>query len=388
MSIVGIIAEFNPLHNGHKYLINEAKKYGAVACAVSGNFVQRGDTAVFDKRLRAKAALLCGADLAVELPVCYSMSTAQNFALAGVSVLSALGCDTIMFGSECGNIEKLVKTSEILLSKEFRQRLPEYLSRGITFAKARQLCAEECGAEKGILEGANNNLGIEYITAARNINSNITFKTVKRVGAMHDSDSLENGFASASALREKIKQGDFTAIRGFIPEEALPLFEKADYSDIAQIGTAVLSALRSASLDELKKLPDLSEGVENKLYRAIKASNSLEELYKNLKVKRYTLARIRRLVLSAFLGLDNRLFMKTPPYLRVLGFSKCGEAILRKNASLSPIPVVLRASEIENLEGDAKYMFEAECKASDLYNLSFKNPRQCGEEYTAPLIKI
>ncbi|MBQ4119491.1 MAG: nucleotidyltransferase family protein [Clostridia bacterium] len=388
MSTVGIIAEFNPLHNGHKYLINEAKKYGKVVCVISSNFVQRGDTAIYDKYIRAKSALLCGADLVAELPVCYSMSTTQNFALGGVSVLWALGCDTLMFGSECGDIESLIKTAEVLKSPQFEAKLPKYLQKGITFAKARQLAAEECGAPKDILNGANNNLAVEYITAAKNINANISFKTVKRLGAMHDSATVTQKFASASTLRGKIKQGALQEYKNLIPCEVFPLFEGSDYSDISRLDTAILSSLRSKPQSFFKDLPDLSEGVENKLYSAIKTAKSLDELYANIKVKRYTLARIRRLVLSAYLEIGNRLFLKTPPYLRVLGFTKGGENILKQTAPLSPIPIVLRVSEIENLSSDAKYMFETECRASDLYGLSFNTPKDCSTEYTQAIIKF
>lgn len=388
MSTIGIIAEFNPLHNGHKYLINEAKKYGRVVCVISGNFVQRGDTAIYDKNARAKAALLCGADLVVELPVCYSMSTTQNFALGGVAILCALGCDTLMFGSECGDVDSLIKTADILKSSNFCDRLPKYLQKGVTFAKARQKAAEECGAPMDILNGANNNLAVEYITAAKNINSNISFKTVKRLGAMHDSNILTDQFASASALREKIKQGNFNDCKKFIPSEAMPIFENTDYSDISRLETAILSALRAKPQSFFKTLPDLSEGVENKLYSAIKTAKTLDELYNNIKVKRYTLARIRRLVLSAYLEIDNRLFLKTPPYVRVLGFNKDGENILKQAATVSPIPIVLRVSEIENLSDTARYMFETECRASDIYGLSFKTPKDCGIEYTQAIIKV
>ena len=187
MACLGIIAEFNPLHSGHNYLIQEARKHGTVVCAISGNFVQRGDTAIFEKQLRTEAALKCGADLVLEMPVCYSMSTAQSFAKAGVSLLNAIGCDTIMFGSETGETGPLLKTAQILESEAFSKKLPIYLEQGLTFAKARQLAAEDLGAQKGILEGANNNLGIEYILAARQINPDIKFKTLKRIGAMHDS---------------------------------------------------------------------------------------------------------------------------------------------------------------------------------------------------------
>lgn len=388
MSTVGIIAEFNPLHNGHKYLINEAKKYGKVVCVISGNFVQRGDTAIYDKYIRAKSALLCGADLVAELPVCYSMSTTQNFALGGVSVLWALGCDTLMFGSECGDIESLIKTAEVLKSAQFEAKLPEYLQKGITFAKARQLAAEECGAPKDILNGANNNLAVEYITAAKNINANMSFKTVKRLGAIHDSDTVTQEFASASALRGKIKQGALQECKSFIPCEVFPIFEGSDYSDISRLDTAILSSLRSKPQSFFKDLPDLSEGVENKLYSAIKTAKSLDELCTNIKVKRYTLSRIRRLVLSAYLEIDNRLFFKTPPYVRVLGFNKDGENILKQSAPLSPIPVVLRVSKIKNLSNDARYMFEAECRATDLYGLSFNTPKDCATEYTQAIIKF
>lgn len=387
MEVLGIIAEFNPLHNGHKYLINEAKKYGAVVCAISGNFVQRGDTAIYEKSLRAKAALLCGADLVVELPVCYSMSTAQNFALGGVSMLDSIGCDSIIFGSECGDIQKLYKTCDILESENFKEKLKIHLQNGVTFAAARQKAAEECGAPQNILDSANNNLGIEYILAAKRINSKINFKTVKRLGALHDSPDFDSDFVSAGAIREKIKQGDFESCKIHFPSEITHLFKTADYSNIKEIENLILGVLRTKTPKVLANLPDLSEGLENKLFTAIKSGKNLNMLYEKIKVKRYTLARIRRLVLSAFLGIDNSVFLKTPPYLRVLGFNKLGEQLITENRKISKIPVVMRANEIENLGHNAKKVFEIENRATDLYALSLKEPFECGKEYTSPLIK-
>ena len=387
LEVLGIIAEFNPLHNGHKYLIKEAKKHGTVICVISGNFVERGDTAIFEKHIRAKAALECGADLVIELPVCYAMSTAGNFALGAVSILSAIGCDTIMFGSECGDIDALKKTSDILCSDEFSKKLPPLLDGGITFAAARQKAAEECGAEKGILEGANNNLAIEYITAARNINANINFKTITRIGAMHDSTNLQSEFASASAVRDIIKRENLNACEKYIPSETLKIFKNAQFSDISLIENSILAVLRAKEKEDFKNLPDISEGLENKLFSSIKTAKSLNELYETIKVKRYTLARIRRLVLSAFLGIDNRLFLKTPPYMRVLGFNKTGEEHLRQNKDYSPIPVVMRINEVDALGKDAIYMRDLENRATDLYALSFKQPLECGLEYTRKLIK-
>lgn len=387
MSRTGIIAEFNPLHTGHKFLIDKAKQDGAVVCAVSGNFVQRGDTAIAEKRVRAQAALLSGADLVLEIPVCYSMSTAQNFALGGVSALSAVGCDALIFGSECGEIAPLKAASDILETSEFSEKLQDYLKDGVTFAKARQAAAEFCGAKSGILRGANNNLAVEYISAAKKIGAEFEFKTVKRQGVLHDSDEADENYASASLLREKLRQGDRQFCLKYIPENIIGLFGEENLSDIKRIENAVLAVLKTKTPEELKRLPDLSEGVENKLYTAIKRATSLEELYSGIKVKRYTMARIRRLVLSAFLGVDNSFFMQSLPYVRVLGFNKTGEEIIRQNAKNSKIPIVLRAGEISSFGSSAQKMFELESRATDLYSLSLRKPIESGLEYTSKIIK-
>lgn len=381
MSIVGIIAEFNPLHSGHEYLISEAKALGQVATVISGNFVQRGDTAVAPKEIRAKAALSAGADLVAELPVLWSMSTAQNFAIGGVSALVNLGCDTLMFGSETGEIEPLLKIAEILTGAEFRDCLEKYCASGMTFAAARQKACEELGAQKGILDKPNNNLGIEYIVAAKRLGADLQFKTVKRRGAQHDSTAVRE-FVSASLLREKLLDGDREFCRRFMSEDVLELFDSGSLSDIKNIEKGILSVLRTKTVGDLKQLPDLSEGVENKLYNEIRLANSLEELYNGIKVKRYPMARVRRLVLSAFLGFDNEYFMKPLPYVRVLGFNKNGREIIKNAKKISSVPIVTRVSEIKD-----EKVFKTECRATDLYNLSLRKPEECGNEFTAKLIK-
>ena len=381
MSIVGIIAEFNPLHSGHEYLISEAKALGQVATVISGNFVQRGDTAVAPKEIRAKAALSAGADLVAELPVLWSMSTAQNFAIGGVSALVNLGCDTLMFGSETGEIEPLLKIAEILTGVEFRDCLEKYCASGMTFAAARQKACEELGAQKGILDKPNNNLGIEYIVAAKRLGADLQFKTVKRRGAQHDSTAVRE-FVSASLLREKLLDGDREFCRRFMSEDVLELFDSGSLSDIKNIEKGILSVLRTKTVGDLKQLPDLSEGVENKLYNEIRLANSLEELYNGIKVKRYPMARVRRLVLSAFLGFDNEYFMKPLPYVRVLGFNKNGREIIKNAKKISSVPIVTRVSEIKD-----EKVFKTECRATDLYNLSLRKPEECGKEFTVKLIK-
>ncbi len=386
MSVTGIIAEFNPLHKGHEYLIKQAKQYGPVVCVISSNFVQRGDTAIAEKRMRAKAALDCGADLILELPVPWSMSTAQNFALGGVCALNYIGCDKIMFGSECGDIKKLKTASEILDTPEFSQKLASYLKSGITFAAARENAAIDCGADN-VFAYPNNNLAIEYITAARRLNANLEFETVKRIGAEHDS-LLEDTFVSASLLRGKLLSGDFAFCEKHMPANAFKSIDKNSLSDINTLETAILSVLRTRTLDELSRLPDISEGVENKLFSAIRLATSLEELYNKMKVKRYTLARIRRLVLSAFIGIDNSFFMKPLPYVRILGFNKNGQNLLKSVAKSCPVPVISRVSTISDLSQDSRKLFEIECRATDLYCLSLNKPLECGLEYTAKILKM
>ncbi len=387
MAVTGIIAELNPLHKGHEYLFKEAGRSGPVICALSGNFVQRGDTAIAEKRIRATAALKCGADLVVELPVLWSMSTAQNFALGGVSVLKYAGCDKIMFGSECGDISKLTAAADILSSSDFRENLSRSLNGGVTFAKARQSAAEKCGLDGEILSGANNNLAIEYISAAKLMGFDISFETIARRGAAHDS-LQEAEFVSASLLREKLRRNNYAFCEKYMPSASLELLEPDCISDISRIEGAILGVLRTKTREQLSSLPDLSEGLENKLYSALRLAGSLEELYSTLKTKRYTLARIRRLVLSAFLGADADFFMKPVPYLRVLGFNKTGERLLKSHLSNSPVPFITKVSDFSNCSTAVKKVFEVENTATDLFALSLPTPAECGLEYTSKLIKL
>lgn len=387
LSVTGIIAEFNPLHTGHALLLKEAKERGTAVAVISGNFVQRGDLAIADKRIRARAALLSGADLVLELPCAYSMSTAQNFALGGVSALKAVGCDTLLFGSESGDTAELKTACDILKTKEFSELLNGYLTTGMTFAAAREKAACDMGLKKGVLSGANNNLAVEYICAAESIGADFRFETLKRQGAGHDSPKVSGGYASASLLRQRLLSGDRDFCKDYIPENILPLFSASNSADIRRLENAILAVLRTRTLSELKNLPDISEGLENKLFSAIRVATSLNNLYNRVKVKRYTLARIRRLVLSAFIGLDNTFFMKQPPYIRVLGFNARGMALLKERSADSAIPVVTRVSEIKKLPEPAKRLFETECRATDLFSLALPEAAPCGLEYTAKIIK-
>ena len=386
MSAVGIIAEFNPLHTGHKRLIDYAHTLGdTVACVISGNFVQRGDVAIISKPQRAKFALLCGADIVAEMPVLWSMSTAQNFALAGVWQLYNLGCDKIVFGSECGDIKSLSRAADVINSDGFFEKVTEKAKSGITFAVAREQAATEMGVDFTLLRGANNNLGIEYILAAKKLNLPIEFHTIKRLGAGHDSSEIDDGFVSSSYIREELKKGNIGYTERFMPREIRGVIQDEHIADISRLENAILCSLRTKTSDDFKNLPDISEGLENKIYFSARIAISLDELYNMIKTKRYTLARIRRLVLSAFLGFDNQFFMTTPPYVRVLGFSEQGLNHLKKPQGI--IPVITRAAQIKELEPHAQKIFNTECRATDIYNLALKCPLECGSEQKIKLLK-
>ena len=386
MSAVGIIAEFNPLHTGHKRLIDYAKTLDDnVACVISGNFVQRGDVAIISKQQRAKFALLCGVDIVAELPVLWSMSTAQNFALGGVWQLYNLGCRKIVFGSECGDIDALINAADVLNSDGFFEKVSEKAKSGVTFAVARENAAQEMGVDFTLLRGANNNLGIEYILAAKKLNLPIEFQTIKRIGAGHNSNEIDDGFVSSSFIREELLKSNIGYTERFMPREIRGIINPEHIADIKRLENAILCSLRTKSANDLKNLPDISEGLENKIYFSARVATSLDELYNMIKTKRYTMARIRRLVLSAFLALDNRFFMTTPPYVRVLGFNSNGLEHLKMPQGI--IPVITRALQIKNLDDDAIKVFETECRATDIYNLALGVPLECGSEQKMKLLK-
>ena len=386
MSAVGIIAEFNPLHTGHKRLIDYAKTLGdTIACVISGNFVQRGDVAIISKQQRAKFALLCGVDIVAELPVLWSMSTAQNFALGGVWQLYNLGCQKIVFGSECGDIDALINAADVLNSDGFFEKVSEKAKSGVTFAVARENAAQEMGVDFTLLRGANNNLGIEYILAAKKLNLPIEFHTIKRLGAGHNSNEIDDGFVSSSFIREELLKSNIGYTERFMPREIRGIINPEHIADIKRLENAILCSLRTKSANDLKNLPDISEGLENKIYFSARVATSLDELYNMIKTIRYTMARIRRLVLSAFLALDNRFFMTTPPYVRVLGFNSNGLEHLKTPQGI--IPVITRALQIKNLDDDAIKVFETECRATDIYNLALGVPLECGSEQKMKLLK-
>lgn len=379
MKTAAVVAEYNPFHKGHEYQLEMTRKAGAthIVAVMSGNFVQRGEAAVYDKFLRARAAISCGADLVVELPLPWAMSGAQSFARGAVSVAKSLGCvDMLSFGCESSDLQKIKQLARTVYSAEYEKLISEYLKTEANFASARQMAAAKLLGEDtaSLLESPNNILAVEYVAAAENMNCGFEFNAVTRMGDGYNSSVHSgSGFASATAVRQLIKQNSFNS--SLVPRKAAELYT-ADYADEARLETAVLYALRRMSAEEIAQAPDISEGIENRIYSAIRKACSYNELFELIKTKRYPDARIRRILLSLFLGLKKEHSAGLPPYIRVLACGEKGREVLKAAKPL--VPLVARASQVNGLDDSAKRIFELECKADDTHALCFSKPHECG----------
>ncbi len=387
MRLAGIVAEFNPLHNGHKYIIDCAKNDGfAVACAISGNFVQRGDCAIIPKFRRALTAINVGVDIVCELPVPWSMSTAQNFALGGVSQLLSLGVSRIYFGSECGDIELLKTVADALLSDEFDNQIKENLNCGLTYAKLRQNVISNLLGNKSsnVLECPNDTLAVEYIFAAKKLGSKVDFKAIKRVGSGHNDETTDDIYSSSTFIRNKVKTQEIQCLDNFMPKESIDILLSSPIADINRIDKAIISRIKQISSLELSQVPDVSEGLENLILSRSKEEYSFNGLCEAVKSKRYTMARIRRILLCAYLGINKDYFLSEPPYVRILGFSKLGLDLLPKQ---SIKPIITRVSQINELNDYCKQLFNLEMKINELYALCLDKPQDFVSEYKEKLIK-
>ena len=391
--IYGIVAEYNPFHSGHAHQIAQIKAQGGthIVAVMSGNFVQRGDFALWDKWKRTQCALEQGVDLVIELPLPWAMATAERFAMGAVSLLHGLGwVEELSFGCECGELEAIERCLEAMLSSDFSLLLKKKLQEGVSIASARQEAVRELiGAPADILSHANNTLGVEYCKALRLLRSPIRPHPILRVGPGHDSAEEHPQFLSASRLRTFLQEGK--DVGGYLSEgsQALWAQEKAKGFvpvEIGRVERAILSKLRGMSEEDWRNVPDVSEGLEHRMALAVREGRSLEEVLDKVKTKRYPMARLRRMVLSAFLGLTQADGTGLPPYLRVLGCNDKGQEILqlaRKNASL---PLITKPAAVFSPRSPfsprAKQILQLEAAATDLYALASPVVRECGLEFT------
>ena len=378
MRTIGVIAEYNPFHSGHRHHLAECRRrFGAdcaILCVMSGNFVQRGDAALSDKWLRARLALEGGADVVLELPTLWAAAPAELFALGGVSLLTAAGvADTLCFGSEAGELEPLRRVRDCLDSPQLQALLRENLDAGLSFPAARQRAASVLlGEAADCLRHPNNSLGMEYLRAIDRLNSPLVPCTIPRLGAAHDDSAEGNALhASASYLRGMILAGDTAPLAPFLSAETEALLRE-DYASLALCERGVLARLRSMEIADFSRLPDSGEGLDRRLYAAARTARSLEEVYALAKTKRYPLARIRRMVLWAFLGLTEDDRPATPPYLRVLGFSPKGREVLREMKKKAELPILTKPAHAQRLSPEGRRVFELEARCTELYDLCRK----------------
>ena len=325
---VGIVCEYNPFHRGHRKQIGIIReKFGAetgIICAMSGNYVQRGHPAIFDETLRAEAALRCGADLVVELPVTTVLSSAEGFASGGVAVLSKL-CDGLCFGAETADPDLLEQTAQALLSADFPPLLRRELDKGRSFPAARQAALEAMGLPGKLLEAPNNILAVEYCKAIIRQASPMKPLPIFRAGSYHAEEAdFEN--PSATSLRLHLQQG--LDISAYLPEAAGQVFAGAPIHTLEAGERAVLGKLRTMSEVEFEALPFGTEGLWRKLMRESRSQATLEDIASAVKSKRYTRSRIDRMILCAYLGITAEMMNTDIPYVRVLGFSNRGREIL------------------------------------------------------------
>ena len=375
MQITGIICEYNPLHLGHqKQMRIIRQQLGAdsgIVCLMSGNFVQRGHPAVFDKMTRAKAAIECGADLVLELPLPAALSSAEGFATGGVAILTKL-CHQLCFGAESENHDAFMALAEALLSDAFPPLLHKHLEKGSSFPAARQAALTELGLDGSLLQTPNNILAVEYCKAILAQKASIKPLPIVRKGSYHDT-CADAEDPSATAIRQLMVAGeDWTA---YIPEESQPMVANAPMHLLETGENAILYRLRTMTEEEFEKLPYGSEGLWRKLMHACHEQNSLEEIIAATKSKRYTRTRIDRMILCAFLGLTAEDMLRPFPYCRVLAFNERGRAIL-KQANEDGFFV--------NIGTDTKHPYqEMERRATALYGLFARStePPQVEKEY-------
>lgn len=372
MNITGLITEYNPFHLGHLYHLQNAKKdtnCDGVICIMSGNFMQRGIPAIIDKWERANIAVSNGIDLVIELPLVYSISSAEGFAHGACSILNATGVvNSIYFGSESGNVEDLKRISNTLIDepKDFKKHLKIQLDKGVPFHTARMISLEKTLLDipcEEIIGSSNNILAIEYIKSLTKLNSSIVPYTLKRKGANYNDCELNNIFSSATSIRKILKNNNLKEIETAVPKETflyLKNLKERNYSFVFNNDMFHYIKYKILTFGEnIHKIYDVKEGLENKIIKEIINSNNIDELILNIKSKRYTYTRINRILTSFFLGLEkydiDKLVHGTPNYIRPLAFNETGSRILKeikKTGNIEILTKIPRKFDNEYLEID------------------------------------
>ena len=379
MDIVGIVCEYNPFHSGHEYQMQQSRLLGqdpAVLCVMSGDFVQRGEPAVFSKYSRAEAACRCGADLVIELPLPWCLSSAEGFASGALLLLASLGVGQLCFGSEAGSIEPLDRIAQCIIEPGFQDRVAVKLREdaSLSYAMARQQALEELlGDEAGHIAQPNNILGVEYLKAIYRNSLPIKPSTVERRGSAHDGAGGE-GMRSAAELRRMMTQG--LDLSPYIPAAAFQVLDRERRQGRTRrepdaLDAALLSRLRMFDEGYYCSLPDAAEGAGQRLCRAAKEEASLNAVVAAARTKRYPMSRIRRMCMCAALGVTRDMTVLPPPYARVLAANEKGCALLRELDGKSSVPLLTKPAAVKQLSAQAQQLFALGASAHDLFALGY-----------------
>ncbi len=371
MKICAVICEYNPFHNGHLHQLREAKRLSsadAVLCIMSGNFVQRGESAVLDKFTRAKHAVQASADIVVELPTIFATSNAELFAKGAISILSQIPAVTYLcFGAETADKRSFLETAKLLNEEpqEISDKLKQNIASGMSYAKARANAWSEL-LPNDLLSFPNNILGLEYTRAILQYEADIALLPIPRVGSGYHDTSLQESYSSATAIRTAIENREALL-------ENVPDFVHKDLPDRLENKLDALEkyAVLTRSASEIARVCDCTEGLENAFK---KAALEKESLVQTLTSPRYTASRIRRIALQNLLNIEESLIreaLTTPLYLRVLAIKKeCSEILSALSKSL--LPILVRAHDEDVLEGIAKKTYDVDTFSEKVYALLYK----------------
>ena len=385
--IFATAAEYNPFHNGHAYHISQMKKLGAdgTIAVMSGSFVQRGEPAVMSKFERAKCAVRNGVDIVLELPVAYSVGSAERFAAGCIRIAEATGVvSNFCFGSESADVATFEKTVETLETPEFSNILKEELSEGKTFAAARANALKKLGVFAP--EKPNDILAVEYIKELKRLKSKIEPVAIKRIGDYHGGST---GFASASEIRRKIDGGILP--KGDLPKETEEALEKLlsqgkAPAKIENLERIILGFFRNAKAAELKEYYAVTEGAENRIIAAAKTATSIEDLYEKIKTKRYTMATVRRMIIAPFLGIKKE--EPTIPFLRVLAFNARGAEIMKNIKKSSDLPLITNFTPELAARTEFAEQIALERRATDIFSLATPVIGSAFSDYTEKITMI
>ena len=414
MQVIGIVAEYNPFHTGHGYQIQESRRMvgdeAAVVAVMSGNWVQQADCAIADKWLRARMALMGGVDLVLELPTVWATASAEGFAQGATAILDGCGAaDYLSFGSERGEIDSLSQIASCLSSAPCQQAIRALAGTGLSFARCRQKAVEAILGEQAAspLSRPNNNLGIEYIRALHALRSSIRPITVLRRGSIHNGVVFgrdETGaplsgpaamampqFVSATQLRMDLMEGHWDRAEPYLVPGGRALLEGSTVGlpGLQRAERAILAKLRTMTAEDWARLPDSgqAEGLPQRLERAGRSCASVQEFFNMVKVKRFTLSRLCRLVLRAYLGIGQENIPDKPPYLRVLGMNSRGRQVLREMKDRASLPILTKPAHVRKLSQEGQALFELESRCTDLYDLCFETVQAPGREWrTDPVV--